>query len=199
MKHIHVSSGSQRPITRRVIHPPGPHPGRPILPGPIRVVAGSARDLEPLARFHYAPSRPATFADVRVAIYDDPLRGPRAIGVGVLSWPVPNVPARLRYFGFDPIRRRENLAFANTHVRTISRVIVHPQFRSAGVASALVRQLIDRCPTRYVETIAQMGAIHPVFLVCGMHWLNEGHDTEKPYFLIDRTSTPVTLTTESAS
>ncbi|HMO27412.1 MAG TPA: hypothetical protein PKB10_14215, partial [Tepidisphaeraceae bacterium] len=96
-----------------------------------------------MSRFHYARSRPATFADVRVALYDDPLRGVRAIGIGILSWPVPNVPARLRYFQLDPKRRRENLAFANAHVRTISRIIVHPQFRSAGVASALVRQLID--------------------------------------------------------
>ena len=54
-------------------------------------------------------------------------------------------------------RNRAAKRFVNANVRTISRVVVHPQFRSVGLAVALVRCLIGQCETRYVEALAVMG------------------------------------------
>jgi ABC-type ATPase with predicted acetyltransferase domain len=82
--------------------------------------------------------------------------------------------------GLSGPRYGEKLRFVNAHVRTISRVIVHPQFRALGIASRLVRRICEDCTTRYVEAIATMGEVHPFFEKGGMRRIDEG------YFLFDR-------------
>jgi len=62
----------------------------------------------------------------------------------------------------------DDLRFINRHVRTISRVIVHPQFRSLGLSSLLVRCLCKHCDTRYIEALAMMGRAIPFFERAGM-------------------------------
>jgi hypothetical protein len=70
----------------------------------------------------------------------------------------------------------------NRHVRTISRLIVHPQFRGIGLAGAVARALIAHCPTRYTEAISRLGQHHGLFAAAGMEDLGGG------YFLHDRSS-----------
>jgi ABC-type ATPase with predicted acetyltransferase domain len=53
-------------------------------------------------------------------------------------------------------------------MRTISRVIVHPVFRSAGLAVRLVRHVLEHAETPYVEALAVMGRVHPFFKRAGM-------------------------------
>jgi ABC-type ATPase with predicted acetyltransferase domain len=69
---------------------------------------------------------------------------------------------------------RERIAFVNGNVRTISRVIVHPQFRGVGLASRLVRRICEDCPTRWVEAYAVMGRVHPFFERAGMRKVERG-------------------------
>src|SRR4051794_35834422 len=57
----------------------------------------------------------------------------RLVAIAVLSYPVPSSLGRRAALGITGSRDDE-LRFANRHVRTISRVIVHPQFRSLGLA-----------------------------------------------------------------
>jgi ABC-type ATPase with predicted acetyltransferase domain len=97
------------------------------------------------------------------------------------------VRARNRHFGVTGYA--EALRFANANLRTISRVIVHPQFRAAGIAQALVRQLLDVCPTRYVECSASMAAFAGFLTRCGFRRLPTG-PAETPYFLFDRFISP---------
>lgn len=121
---------------------------------------------------------------IRVARVRDPYtRMLRAIGVAVLSWPVPMLKARNRHFAI--IGYGACLRFANRNVRTISRVIVHPQFRAAGIAQELVRQLIDRCPTRYIESSTSMGAYAGFLSRSGFTPISTPPD-EPAYFLLDR-------------
>ena len=136
------------------------------LPGKFFLQRGCARDYHNLAAFHYVAKRPATWADVWVVRFV-PRRGApgellpdttRTIAIGVLSYPVPSCGPRERFLSL-PRSRNDNLRFANAHIRTISRVIVHPQFRSLGLSTLLVRCLCEHCDTRYVEAIAQMGRV----------------------------------------
>jgi GNAT superfamily N-acetyltransferase len=153
-------------------------------------VSGSRDDYHALARFHYVARSPATFAHVVAARYRDPLRGPRTVGVAVLSYPVPGVPAFCRRFGFGRLQRGRAIRFANRNIRTVSRVIVHPQFRSAGVASRLLARLVRDAPTRFLDAVAAMGSAHPLFERAGFRRLNADHPDERPYFLLDRRRTP---------
>jgi hypothetical protein len=63
---------------------------------------------------------------------------------------------------------RRRALWLRDNLRTISRIIVHPRFRGIGLASQLARCLCDDCPTPYIEAIAAMAALHPLFERAGM-------------------------------
>ena len=158
-----------------------------MLPGRVRLRRGCARDYERLKRFHYRGNRPATWADVWVAEYFRAASGDadgRVVAVGVLSYPTIALHARDEALGLRGMEERARIAFVNANVRTISRVVVHPQFRSVGLAVALVRCLIGQCETRYVEALAVMGKAHPFFEKAGMRRIDAG-EGRPVYYLWD--------------
>ena len=110
----------------------------------------------------------------------------RLAAVAVLSYPTVNSAARdraLRMTAWSPARK---LARANRDVRTISRVVVHPQFRGVGLASRLVRFVCEQCPTRWVEAYAVMGRVHPFFEKGGMKCHDPPTGDGPVYYLFDR-------------
>ena len=122
---------------------------------------------------------------------DDAHRPARVAAVAVLSYPTIRSAPRERTLELRGCSPRERAAFVNAHVRTVSRVVVHPQFRGLGLASELVRKLIEVCPTRYVEASAVMAHVHPFFAAAGMRPINddrsEPNDTLRPaYFIFDK-------------
>ncbi len=123
----------------------------------------------------------------------------RVVAVGVLSFPTLRSTPRERTLGLRDRTARERITFVNAHVRTVSRVVVHPQFRGLGLSSELVRKLIDICPTRYVEASAVMAHVHPFFAAAGMRRVpfdaaqctedeRSRHDdeTRPAYFIFDK-------------
>ena len=158
------------------------------LPGSLSIQSGDARDYDGLAAFHYRARRPATWARVFCIHWQpQPARqrpARRVVAIGVLSWPTAVSTPRRQVFQL-PGDYAEQLAFANAHVRTISRVIVHPQFRGLGLARILIQRLCDDCPTRFVEATASMGGAHPMFERAGMHRLDRP-DGLPAYFWLDR-------------
>lgn len=159
------------------------------LPGRVDIVAGAARDYRTLQRFHYLPTRPATWAAVAAAWYHPPasentaiVRMPRLIGVAVLSWPSALNSGRNRAFDLARLRYGQRIRWANENVRTISRVVVHPQFRSIGLSHALIDWLCDRCTTRYIEASARMGRAHPMFDRAGFHRIDPADDRRPLYY-----------------
>ena len=168
------------------------------LPGRLWLEKGQASDYAELERFHYLPKRPATWAGVWTVRYREseergsgslsptlpgrPAAQDRVVAVGVLSYPVPCRRARERYFNLTGQSFAQKLAFANANLRTISRVIVHPQFRGIGLASALVRHMCHHCPTPYIEASAAMGRAHPFFEKAGMHRIDPL--TDEPVYYV---------------
>lgn len=130
------------------------------------IVPGARDDYLRLARMHHRPRPPATIDRVLVA------RCPRTnqpVGVAVLSLPTLN--ARWRAAAWPdlaPPTSRASAQRLNESLRCISRVIVHPAWRGAGVATDLVRAALDAAPTPRVEAVAAMGALAPFFERAGM-------------------------------
>jgi len=147
---------------------------------------GRGRDYAELERFHYLAAKPATWAAVRVVRCIDRAAGRRVAGVGVLSYPTPTCYARERALGVSFCNRGERAAFVNQHLRTISRVVIHPQFRALGLAGLLVRDLIEICPTRWIESFAHMGRAHPLFEKAGMRRIDPTDPAAPVYYLRDR-------------
>ena len=92
----------------------------------------------------------------------------RVVAVGVLSNPALNCRAREAALGLERVPKEWKWAYLNRHLRTISRVIVHPQYRGIGLSSAVVRFILQQCPTRYVDAISRLAAHHPLFERAGM-------------------------------
>jgi GNAT superfamily N-acetyltransferase len=191
-----------------------------ILPGQLLLTRGTPRDYRALERFHYRPKRPATWAGVWTIHYHEPptrvgtsggadilvchratgwgyscpprsRENARLVAVAVLSYPTVNSIARDRALGIGGWTPRRKLNFVNQNVRTLSRVIIHPQFRSLGLASALVRRVCEQCTTRYVEAFAVMGRVHPFFEKGGMIRQDCDDDAARSssgpvYYLFDR-------------
>src|SRR5687767_5697602 len=134
---------TRRPRSSSVTH---------LLPGRLRFERGSFADYRKLAHFHYAPGHPSVPVGVWRIVYETPrhklariarrtidcklhiatctYKTRRLIAVGVLAYPTPASHARERTLGLSGPRYGPKLEFVNRHVRTIARVIVHPQFRS---------------------------------------------------------------------
>jgi GNAT superfamily N-acetyltransferase len=177
--------------------PPVRPPPAEFLPGRLSIERGSPRDYFALEQFHYARKRPATWAGVWVVRYradpsivphhDEPAS--RVVAAGVLSYPTPRCLPRERWLGLPaPARYAQHVPFVNRCVRTISRVVVHPQFRALGLSTLLVRRMLDECPTRYVEASAVMARAHPLFDAAGMHRIDPppGDGRRPVYFIFDK-------------
>lgn len=160
--------------------------------GRVTLESGTRADYLALAAFHYKPAAPATAALIARAVFALPRACglPRAwrrrtVGVAVLSWPIPLTRGRSRRFCLDARRYGACLRFANAHVRTVSRVVVHPQFRALGLAGQLVRHLAARCPTRFVEASSALARACPFFESAGFA-KHDAHDGGPAYFLLDK-------------
>ncbi|MBN2581810.1 MAG: hypothetical protein JXL80_02000 [Planctomycetes bacterium] len=68
----------------------------------------------------------------------------------------------------DRLPRRGRLRFWNQHLRTISRVVIDPNWRGLGLAVHLVRETLPQAGTPYVEAMAAMAGVHPFFERAGM-------------------------------
>jgi hypothetical protein len=45
----------------------------------------------------------------------------------------------------------------------LSRVVLRPTYRGAGIAAAFVRQACETCPVPWIETLTAMGRVNPFF------------------------------------
>jgi ribosomal protein S18 acetylase RimI-like enzyme len=147
---------------------------------PIVLKPCSFTEYGKLSRFHYLAGAPGPVAKCFGLYVPSPWRlsdEPQLAGIIVYSLPPLNSRARDRAtrFRYRPQKNvRARAARINRDFRTISRVIVHPQFRSLGLAEAMVRETLSLAGTRYVEAFAVMGHFHPFFQKAGMAPSSDG-------------------------
>lgn len=89
--------------------------------------------------------------------------GDEPIGVCVFAAPAASLRLRSRYFGLTNPRDPLRLEALNRQLWLLSRVVLHPTYRGAGVAAAFVRRACATCPVRWVETLTAMGQANPFF------------------------------------
>lgn len=70
----------------------------------------------------------------------------------------------------------------NTQLITLSRVVLHPSFRGAGVAASFVRKACELSGYAWVETMAQMGHVNPFFEKAGFVRVGVSQTSERSRF-----------------
>lgn len=85
------------------------------------------------------------------------------IGICVFIAPPKTLSQRNRFFGRSGKWERLSMRTLNSQLITLSRVVLHPTFRGAGIASQFVKRACELTQYPWVETLAQMGHINPFF------------------------------------
>jgi GNAT superfamily N-acetyltransferase len=89
--------------------------------------------------------------------------GREPVGICVFSSPAASLAPRSRFFGLADPNSPAALAALNDRLWLLSRVVLHPTYRGAGVAAGFVRRACELCPCDWVETLSAMGHANPVF------------------------------------
>ncbi len=155
--HIHKGWGRRLEVNY--------HPNKPdeacSLTRSLRIEEGTLNDYKQLAEFHYRSGRCPSPRKVFCL-----KRGDELCGVIVYSHPPPNVFGRRRVLKAEFCKLKHELS-------TITRVVLHPKYRTIGLGARLVKETLPLAGTRYVEAIAVMARYNPFFEKAGMQRVAE--------------------------
>ncbi len=124
----------------------------------VRIEGGCHEDYRRLGRFHYRGGRV-----VFPIAYFRAVVGGELAGVVVYSYPGVTAAGRSRAVGYAP--RMEEL---NEDWAVVSRVVVHPKYRSTGLGARLLRETLPLVGRRHVEMVAAMAEYNPFAERAGM-------------------------------
>jgi len=135
----------------------------------VQIDKGNITDYRKLAQFHYRQSKwlppPRKIFAMKRKDTDE------VIGIIVYSYPP------LFCFGRNKTLPEKNLTvkWLNKNLTTISRVILHPKYRSIGLGAKLVKETLTKTGVHYIETVAVMAKYNPFFEKAGMKKLAIQH------------------------
>jgi len=137
----------------------------------LEIVPGTRADYESLSHYHYRENHLGPCA----AIFS--LKGKfrtatKLETVGVIVYSMPTAGAQMRNVAtggvFGGLDKGTQLKLINKNIRTISRVIIEPRFRSLGLAVRLVKETMPLMDVPFVEALAVMGRANPFFEKAGL-------------------------------
>jgi ABC-type ATPase with predicted acetyltransferase domain len=126
-----------------------------------RIEQGTFQDYKALSHFHYRAGRcppPRKTFTLK--------RKNETIGVAIYSYPTPMCFGRSKVW-------KGNLKQLQQEISTISRVVIHPKYRSIGLGAKLIGETLTQAGTPYVETVAVMARYNPFFEKAGMQRIAE--------------------------
>jgi ABC-type ATPase with predicted acetyltransferase domain len=123
----------------------------------MRVEEGTVADWRSLSAFHYRSHRIPAPRRIFCLKREDEL-----CGVIVYSYPAPAA------FGRRLVLPSMSMKELNEKLSAISRVVVHPKYRTIGLGVKLVRETLPLAGTEYVEMSAVMAKYNPFAEKAGM-------------------------------
>ena len=155
--HIHKRYGKQ--VTTHYRHTAPPTTCS--LTREMHITQGTLTDYKQLSQFHYrtntcpAPRKIFTLK-----------RKNETIGTIVYSHPPPTCFGRSKTW-------KGTIQQLQQQISTITRVVIHPKYRSIGLGAKLVHDTLTLAGTPHVETVAVMAKINPFFEHAGMKRITE--------------------------
>ena len=137
----------------------------------LEIVPGTRADYESLSHYHYRESHLGPYAAI-FAMKGKFRTAAKLETVGVIVYSMPTAGAQMRNVAtggvFAGLDKSTRLKLINKNIRTISRVIIEPRFRSLGLAVRLVKETMPIMDVPFVEALAVMGRANPFFEKAGM-------------------------------
>lgn len=119
-----------------------------------RIQQGTIQDYKQLAQFHYRESGGLPPPRKVFALK----RRDETVGAIVYSYPPLGCFGRSRVF-----KKRMTAKELNENLSIISRVVLHPKYRTIGLGTRLVKETLPLAGTPCVETVAVMAKYNPFF------------------------------------
>jgi len=151
--HIHKRFGKEITIN---YYPNNPT-GECSLTREMRIVEGTTEDWRRLAGFHYRSHK--IVAPRKIFCLK---RGEELCGVIVYNYPPPTC------FGRRLLLPKMPMKELNEKLSIITRVVVHPKYRTIGLGAKLVKETLPLAGTEYVEMPAVMAKYNPFAERAGM-------------------------------
>jgi len=129
----------------------------------LRIERGTLRDYATFAGMHYRQGSNPGFVD-KVFVCREGIGG-RLLGVVVYGRPTLELRLRNQVTQGRFVRNPERL---NREMRILRRLVVHPDVRGCGLGHWLVARTLPQVDTHFVECLAAMGLVNPVFEKAGM-------------------------------
>lgn len=129
----------------------------------LRIEAGTKRDYEQFAAMHYRRSDELGFVDKVFVLREG--RGGELLGIIVYAHAPLELALRNEATGGYFRGRADRV---NGELRTIRRVVIHPDVRGCGLGHWLVRRTLPLAGTAFVEAQTSLGEFNPVFERAGM-------------------------------
>jgi ABC-type ATPase with predicted acetyltransferase domain len=155
--HIHKRYGKE--VTIR--HHPKAKAANCTLTKQMTIQQGTKTDYKALSQFHYRTSRLPPSRKIFTLKRKDEL-----CGVIVYSYPPPITFGRSKVW-------KGNIHQLQEEVSAISRVVIHPKYRSIGLGAKLIAETLSQAETTCVETVAVMAKYNPFFEKAGMQRIAE--------------------------
>jgi N-acetylglutamate synthase-like GNAT family acetyltransferase len=160
----------------------------------MHVTEGSREDYAKLAQFHYREAKGLIATQKIFALK----RGEETVGVIVYKYPAITTFGRSKAFG-----RKLSLEEINRNLALISRVIIHPKYRTIGLGVKLVKETLPLAGKPYVETVAVMAKYNPFFERAGMQKIAESVPSRHVLDTIEKLRllgfNPILLSSEKAN
>lgn len=134
----------------------------------MKIVEGTTQDWRKLAGFHYRSHRIAAPRKIFCL-----RRGDELCGVIAYCYPPPAC------FGRRKVLPKMSMKQLNENLSIISRVVVHPKYRTIGLGVKLVRETLRLAGTPYVEMVAVMAKYNPFGEKAGMQKIAEQPPTKE--------------------
>jgi GNAT superfamily N-acetyltransferase len=130
----------------------------------MQITQGTTEDWRKLAGFHYRSHKIAAPRKIFCL-----KRGEELCGVIVYNYPPPTC------FGRRLVLPKMPMTELNKKLSIITRVVVHPKYRTIGLGTKLVKETLSRAGTEYVEMPAVMAKYNPFAEKAGMQKIAEQH------------------------
>lgn len=123
---------------------------------------GSKSDWPYFARWHYRSHELACVKRVVLLWHGD-----KPIGICVFTTPAASLAIRSSYFNLKRARSRLAMQALNLQLWLLSRVVLHPTYRGAGIGASFVGRACSTCAIDWIETLSAMGHANPFFEKAG--------------------------------